>query len=199
MGAPLFTNDNFKAVLQSLLPRGRVWPRDPDAIMSDFWAAMAPSAARLTQAASDLLVDAFPATTVNLLPDWESSLGLPDPCAGPGQTIQQRQQQVLTKFTADGGQSADYFIALLASLGFSGVTITNFAPFRAGINRAGDRCYGEGWFFTWLVTFPNLNVVYFTAGLSTAGDPLYALTGGNVLECIIKEYAPAHTNPLFAV
>jgi len=181
------------------MPRGRVWPRDPDAVQSDFCSAMAPSFRRVTDAAAFLLKDAFPATTVQLLPEWEESLGLPDPCAGPGQTIQQRQQQVLTKFAADGGQSANYFIALIATLGFSGATITNFAPFRAGINRAGDPVYGPGWAFTWLVTAPNLNVVYFRAGLSAAGEPLYALTGADVLECVVKEYAPAHTNPLFAV
>lgn len=198
MAAPQFTIANFTAAYQSLLPRGRVWPRDPDALQTNFVTALAATYQRQSDSLASLLIDAFPATTLQLLPEWESSLGLPDPCAGPSQTIQQRQKQVLTKFTSTGGQSANYFIALLARYGFSGITITTFAPFRAGFNRAGDPCNGEGWFFTWLISAPNLNVVFFRAGASTANEPLYALTGAAVLECVVKEFAPAHTYPLFA-
>lgn len=197
MSEPIYSIQDFTGAFKSLLPRGRVWPRDEDSIIGDFCSAMAPSAKRVTDAAVALLIDAFPSTTVQLLPEWEASLGLPDPCAGPSQTIQQRQQQVLAKFTNSGGQSANYFISILASLGFTGITISNYAPFRVGINHIGDPLYSGGWAYTWLITAPNLNVVYFRAGKSTVGEALYNLTNAAVLECIVREYAPAHTNPLF--
>lgn len=197
---PIYSNADFAAAFKNLLPRGRVWPRDVDAVQSDFCEAMAPTYTRVVTAAAALIADAFPVAPVNLLPEWESTLGLPDPnLGGYAVTLQQRQQQVNTKFIANGGQSAQYFLNLLSSLGFSGCTITNFAPFCAGKNRAGDPCRGAGWFFTWLITCPNLNVVRFRAGASGAGEPLYAITGATVVEGIIREYGPAHTNPLFAV
>ncbi|WP_197520275.1 putative phage tail protein, partial [Paraburkholderia tropica] len=53
---------------------------------------------RSTSRANYLLIDSFPPTAYELLPEWESTLGLPDPCAGEAPTIPQRQAQVLARF-----------------------------------------------------------------------------------------------------
>jgi uncharacterized protein YmfQ (DUF2313 family) len=51
-------------------------------VQSQVLYGLAKSYERETARANNLLVDSFPLTTYELLPEWESSLGLPDPCAG---------------------------------------------------------------------------------------------------------------------
>ena len=129
-----------------------------------------------------------------MLPEWEETLGLPSACTGNLGNLQQRQQAVCVKFTARGGQSKAYFISLAETLGYE-ITITEFAPFRAGINRAGDPVYGEGWAHVWQIT-AQAPVIYFRAGQSTAGERLRSW-GSRLFECTMDEIKPAHTILLF--
>lgn len=197
MVGPVFTATDFATAFQKLLPRGKAWPRDPDAVQTQFWMAMAPTYQRQTAAALALLLDS-PAFQLNqMLPEWEAALGLPDICAGPNPSLEQRVAQVVAKFTLQGGQSVAYFIALAAKIGYPGVTITQYAPARAGRSHCGDPLCGPPWAHTWLVTAPTIPVFYAACGISRCGDPLYDL-GANELECTINRYAPAHTIALYA-
>jgi uncharacterized protein YmfQ (DUF2313 family) len=103
---PNYTAADFLKALQGLMPRGRLWPRDADAVQTQVLAQLAPSYARSTARANYLLVDAFPATTYELLPEWESTLGLPDPCAGVAPTIPLRQAQALARFVASADRQS---------------------------------------------------------------------------------------------
>ncbi|SIT43655.1 conserved hypothetical protein [Paraburkholderia piptadeniae] len=196
MLAPILTDADFLTVLQALMPRGRVWPRDADAVQTKTLAGCAPTFTRLTARANQLLVDGFPASTYELLPEWESSLGLPDPCAGAAPTIAQRQQQVVARFANSGGQSIEYFIEFAANLGYA-ITIEQYTQARAGILKAGDPCCGYDWNFAWKITAPLNTVIRAVAGAMAAGDPL-AAWGNAVLECEVNAVKPAHTIPIFA-
>jgi uncharacterized protein YmfQ (DUF2313 family) len=196
MLAPNFTAANFLAAMQALLPRGRVWPRDADAVQTQVLSGLAPCYERQTARANYLLIDSFPSTTYELLPEWESTLGLPDPCAGAAPTIPQRRSQVIARFTNIGGASIPYFIGFAASLGYT-VTIQQFSQARAGQLRAGMPCCGYDWNFAWKITAPLNTVVRATAGAMAAGDPL-ASWGNAVLECEFRAIMPAHTIPIFA-
>ncbi|ABE29933.1 hypothetical protein DR64_726 [Paraburkholderia xenovorans LB400] len=196
MLAPNLTADDFLLALQALMPRGRVWPRDADAVQTKTLSGCAPTYVRLTNRANELLVDGFPATAYELLPEWESSLGLPDPCAGAAPTIPQRQAQVVARFANSGGQSLAYFIEYAASLGYT-VTIEQYIQARAGLLKAGDPCCGYDWNFAWKITAPFQSFTYAVAGAMGAGDPLVAW-GNDVLECELRAIKPAHTIPIFA-
>jgi uncharacterized protein YmfQ (DUF2313 family) len=191
MSSPTFTNADFQTALWSLLPRGRVWLRDPGSMQDNVLASFAPTFARNSTDALNLLVDAFPATALDLLPEWEATLGLPDPCTGPAPTIQQRRAQVVARLVNPGGQSIPYFINLAAALGFT-VTITQYAPFRLGQNAAGQPLGNVDWYYAWSINAPDVSVIYFRAGSSSAGDAL-AQWSNEVLECEIRARAPAHT------
>lgn len=196
MLAPNFSQADFTAAFQKLLPRGLVWPRDPDAVQTEFWSAMAPTYVRNSVAAAGLLQES-PAFNLNqLLPEWEATLGLPDPCAGESQSLAQRVAQVVARFANTGGQSIQYFLDLAESLGYVDVVITEYKPARAGHSRCGDPDCGEPWAFVWLVTAA-LSVSYARCGISRCGDPLYSINGADVLECNINRYKPAHTYVLF--
>lgn len=196
MLAPNFKAADFLAAIQALLPRGRVWPRDPDTVQTKVIAGLAPSYERQTARANYLLVDAFPATTYELLPEWEATLGLPDACAGAAPTIQQRRAQVVARLTNLGGASIPYLIGFAASLGYT-VTITQYTQARAGMLKAGQPCCGYDWNFAWKITAPLNTVVRAVAGAMAAGDPL-AAWGNQVLECEFRAVMPAHTIPIFA-
>ena len=191
-----YSASDFLGAFQALLPVGAVWSRDPSSVQSRTLATLMPTWARLAARDENLLVDAFPATTVELLPEWEATLGLPDPCAGASPTLQERQAQVLARFANSGGQSAAYFIGYAANLGYA-ISITQFAPAVAGRLRAGQPCYGRDWAFAWQVNVPGSVVTYFRAGQSAAGEPLEDWNN-RVLECELRRIAPAHTVVLFA-
>ncbi|RQR12398.1 YmfQ family protein [Burkholderia stagnalis] len=196
MLAPNFTAADFLRALQGLMPRGRVWPRAQDAVQTQVLSGLAPSYERQTARANYLLVDAFPATAYELLPEWEETLGLPDPCAGPAPTIPQRQSQVVARFVGGGGPSINDLIKFAANLGYT-ITITQFVEARAGQMRAGDACNGSAWSFTWQINALLNTVVVARAGAMAAGDAL-ASWGNAVLECELRAIAPAHTILIFA-
>lgn len=185
------TAEEYARVLLALLPRGRIWPREAGSTVATVVSGLSPTPARLDARALELLTDAFPPTALELLPEWERSLGLPDPCSGAATTIQGRRAQVVARLIAVGGQSVPYFIAYAATLGFT-VTVEEFAPARAGVLRAGDALLGEAWAHTWRIHAPAETVTYFRAGLSAAGEPL-AAWGNAVLGCVLQRVKPAHT------
>ncbi len=187
---------DFLSLFQQLLPRGRVWPRSPDALQTKAFAALMPTYARLAERDDNLLIDGFPTTTDELLPEWELSLGLPDPCAGESATIEQRRAQVVARFTNTGGQSIPYFIGYAATLGYD-ITVTQFAPAVAGGLRAGQPVRGLAWAFAWQVNAPGITTTQFRAGQSAAGEPLQVF-GNDVLRCELAALAPAHTTVLFS-
>jgi len=157
---------------------------------------MADELSRADGRAADLLRELDPRTTVELLTDWETALGLPDACVPAGQTIQQRRSAVVAKYTSLGGQSRQFYIDLAAALGYT-ITITEFRPFRAGISVAGDPLTNGDWIFAWQVNAPETTIFEFRAGQSTAGEPLRNW-GNDELECAISAVKPAHTEVLFA-
>jgi uncharacterized protein YmfQ (DUF2313 family) len=188
---PSYQQPDFLAALQACMPRGRVWPKDTDAVMTQVLSGLATSFAQQTARANYLLVDAFPSTTEELLPEWEATLGLPDPCAGPQPTIAARQAQVLARFVGTGGQSPAYFIGYAANLGYT-VTITQFTPFRMGQQRMGCQLGSHDWAHAWAINAPLFTQIPFRMGQSAMGDALE--TWGNaVLQCELNEIKPAHT------
>lgn len=179
------------AALQALLPTGPVWPRDSGSTLAAVCRGVAILVARVQARADALLVDSFPATTAELLPEWERSLGLPDTCVGDDPSTQQRRARVLARLTARGGQSVPYFTAQAAALGFT-VDVQEFAVARAGLTRVGERLNGEAWAHTFRIRAPAQTVTFAQSGLAKVGDPL-ASWGNQVLTCTLARLAPAHT------
>lgn len=143
--------------------------------------------------AAYLLQDAFPSTSAELLPEWESSLGLPGPYASIATTEAQLQQLVASRFASGGGQSAAYFIGFAKTLGYT-ITITQFRPMTAG-QPVGGPVYGDAWAYAWQVNAPTYVVDYLRAG-DTIGQPL-ASWGNTIMQTELTRLKPAHTYLLF--
>jgi len=180
---------DFLQAFLKLLPRGRVWSRDLGSVQNRTLLGLNTSYETNTARANQLLVDAFPGTAYELLPEWESTLGLPDPCAGPAPTIQARRAQVVARLTATGGQSVPYFIELAATLGYT-VTITQFMPSRFG-KRFGTPFGGRDWAHAWEINAPSFSVNKLRFG-DSFGVP-FAYWTNNVLQCELLALKPAHT------
>ncbi|WP_043632638.1 YmfQ family protein [Chromobacterium haemolyticum] len=191
MPLPNYTALDYQGALQRLLPRGRVWPHDPNAVQSKVALALAQIYGRTHSRINNLLVDAFPASSTELLPEWEAALGLPDPILGLATTIAGRRQQVVAKLTATGGQSAAYYQSVAAGLGFS-ITVTNYAPFRCGQSSSGQAVGSVDWHHTWSITAASNTINHFAAGASASGEPL-SVWGNAILQSILQRIAPAHT------
>lgn len=190
-----YTKNDFSHAIQSLLPIGRVWSRNPDSIQSKITLSLGRSFERSTRKAIYLVQDVFPATSTETLPEWEASVGLPSICSGLASTLQGRRAQVVSRLTSSGGQSAQYYIDFAKTLNKE-ITVKNYAPFRAGISRAGDHTGLEDWFFTWSITLPRYNMIYFRSGQSVAGEAIRSW-GDRAFECEIRQIIPWHTVLLF--
>lgn len=193
--APLFYASDYLRAFQAYMPRGRAWPDDPDSTMAKTLSGYCPSMERINARSNALIDDAFPATAHELIPEWEDSLGLPDPCIGEASTLQAKRAQVVAKLTGTGGQSKAYFIGYAAALGYT-ITIEEFTPFRIGQHRMGHTLGDAGWAHTWAVVAPQETVVSFLMGQSATGEPLRSW-GNAALQCSLLKIAPAHTELLF--
>ncbi|MGF6978941.1 uncharacterized protein YmfQ (DUF2313 family) [Paraburkholderia sp. JPY465] len=191
MTAPRNSAADYGDVLRKLQPRGRVWTREGDGTQAAVLDALGFTAEALDGAALTLIAAAFAGTVTDFLPEWEATLGLPDPCTGANPSTQQRRAQVVARLTNEGGQNAAFYIEYAAALGYQ-ITTSNYAPFRAGQSRCGQQLGTQDWFFTWSINAPQNSVTHFAAGQSAAGDPL-ATWGNAVLECEMNALKPAHT------
>jgi len=187
-----FTTQDYTHALQNLMPTGIAWPRSPESTQHAVLSALAQAFQKSDEAGSDLITGAFPATALDLITEWEETLGLPDECSISEQdSIAVRRSAIVSKLLGVGGQSKDYFIRYFEALGYQ-ITITEYRQARAGWSVAGDPINGEYWPFVWLVSAPDATYVQAKAGQSYAGDPLRS--GGNkALDCTLKKISPSHT------
>ena len=171
-----FSADDYASALRRHLPRGRAWSDDPG---SPFLATLRGLTDIYRQSDADavgLLADAFPVEPVDLLPEWESSLGLPDPCMAATPTLRQRQAAVYARFIAGGGLSRQHYIDFAAALGFT-IEIVVYSTCRCRYSSMGDALYNEIWAFVW-----GVRILSSTSGLEPS-----------VLLCELNSIKPAET------
>jgi uncharacterized protein YmfQ (DUF2313 family) len=190
---------DYLAVAQQLLPPGQAWPRDPSATLTKYWGAVADECAKVHTRARDLLVrESYPGSAIELLPDWERVLGLPDACSTGEETLQERQKAAVAKIAARGGQRLSYYASIAAALGYA-VAFDEFRPFICGLAHCGDALNGApNVRFYWRVRVLEARVTLFRCGASRAGDLLGRIGRAADLECRLQRLKPAHTELIFS-
>lgn len=181
---------DYTSELQDLLPEGYAWTRDRHAVLTRFLVGLARELARVDGRAQALLLEADPRTTTELLTDWERALGLPDPCTGQPETLQERRAAIVGRLTESGGLSRAFFVGLGRALGFE-ISIEEHRQFRCGSSRVGDRLYSDDWRVVWTVHAPEVTPVYFRCGSSRCGERLVSASNA-LLECVFQRLNPAH-------
>jgi uncharacterized protein YmfQ (DUF2313 family) len=166
--------------LNALLPSGWLWNAlRGDAIAQGLLGAVADELATIDARAGNVLDEGDPRTVVEMLPEWEEWLGLPDACSGDLGTVDQRRAAILLRRLARGGQSPAYFSGLAQALGYTAAIIEH-QPTRYGA-RYGTDYSGLAWQTVFDV-------------VATAGP---AAAPASLLECAIRRAARADRHPRF--
>mgnify|MGYP000847498837 CR=1 FL=1 len=189
------TPEDYAKALRQLLPPGPAMQYDDAVNLEQVLLALADTYNAVHDRSCVLLQEMVPATTLEMLPDWERVAGLPDECAPDTTTIEARRAALIARIGRQGGQSKAFYIALAASIGFA-ITITEFDPFSAGLGVAGGALTNDGWTYCWKVTAVTQTVFAFKAGTGSAGEPLRDW-GNDYLECVLNKWKPAHTYIIF--
>lgn len=197
--------DAYLGQLQALLPEGAAWPREEGAVLTQLLHAFADGLARSDGRADSLLDEADPLTTLEMLPDWERAVGLPDRCVGTAGSVRERQLAITRRIAGAGGQSIPFLVDLAAQLGLE-VEIDEFAPFAIG-DRVGKPIYDSSWRFAFRVRAlpPSesagdpiaLRFAFFRSGEARVGERLLSV-GSASLECVISRARPAHSEVIYA-
>lgn len=152
MNPSCFCTDDYTRALQALMPPGQAWTRSRNSVQAAVLRALAQGYRQSDADALSLLRGAFPQTADDFLPEWELTLGLPDPCIhASDEGVEARRRAIVAKLTSVGALSRRYFEGVALALGFT-VIITEYRPFRAGMSGAGQPLNHGDWRFTWGVT-----------------------------------------------
>jgi uncharacterized protein YmfQ (DUF2313 family) len=205
--------EEYSWALSALLPQGIAWPRWRESTFMKVVYGLSGGMGWADGRAADLLErESDPRQTVEMLDSWERAWGLPDPCYQGPQSIVERQTALIQRMTLLGAQSREFFIGVADWLGYP-ISISEYRPFMVGVDRCGDnriqRADGtlSEWpcqignptmRFAWTVHIEETKLVWFQAGSGQAGiDPHLRIVKAEDLECVIRRWAPAHTQVLF--
>ena len=191
------TVDQVHAHLLAEAPHGWAWPQDMASTTVRMFRPLARSIADFEARADAQLAEINPRNARELLSDYERVLG-PDPCMRDAATlsIEGRQRVAYQRWTGGGGQSIAYFTALAASLGVA-ITITEQMVAECGVSVCGDDLAVEPAEFFWLVTLPTSRLIEAECGVAECGQNLGDFIP-SLVECVIRQNAPAHTQPVFS-
>ena len=133
------------------LPPGKAIARDPDRNIPRMLEALAVEPARVTERVADLIREAFPGTTDELIDEWEEALGLPDDCVQPT-LYADRIAAIIARFVGTSGHSEDDYRELAQSLGYdpSLVTFHREEAFKVGRNKVGEKLWNTHQWTVWL-------------------------------------------------
>lgn len=171
---------NYHDVFWLHMPPGAFFSREDAPELSKLTSGLTVEFGRIDLRATQIKLEINPASTNELLADWENFAGLPDACSLTlAPTAQQRRAELTTKLSAIGGQTLDYFERVAAGLGYSVVCEDTATP------------------YVWKMTIPAATQIrYFRVGTSRVGEALRSW-GDSVLECKINLLKPAHTRVTF--
>ncbi|MGF6790154.1 YmfQ family protein [Paraburkholderia sp. 35.1] len=199
MNPARYSRADYAGALRRLLPRGRVWTREDSGTQAAVLDALANTPATVDRDALTLIAGSFPATADALLPEWNASLALPDPCFGPFDSDDENRLQIVARLIGTGGQSIDYFRALAATLGYT-ITITEFAVHHV-MRTVTAPLADTDWAHGWLVDVISAPPPRWNTVADTVDNPLSdwgtspTLT---MIECLLRRYAPAQSVVAFS-
>ncbi|MCK9389867.1 MAG: YmfQ family protein [Sulfuritalea sp.] len=190
------SRDAYLSQLQALLPLGPAWSKEPQAMCIRLLDSLAEELARVDVRADQLLEEADPRTTSEMLADWERVAGLSafSSVDGSPLSIDQRRANLVSRITERGGQSPAYFIALAARLGFT-VTITEFREWSVVDDVEALLC-GADWNFAWRINAPLVTASEWTVE-SDVETSFSVIWLNALMESVLHEDKPAHTVLLF--
>jgi len=189
------TAEQYAGALRSLVPPGRIWPESLESNLELLLLGIAEEFVRLEERGHNLVDEADPRTTNEMLADWEAMVGLPDACHGLGATLEKRRAELVARLTSQGSLSRAFYTHIAEMLGFTVLSIDEFTPSAPGPGGLGYA--GNDWWFVWRMNVADDGgVTYFTC--DSLCDERLSEFGDQVLECLLNRLKPAHTRLLVA-
>lgn len=147
---------DYVTVLLQLLPNGFAWAIKQDPFFLALLRGLSREAARVEGRAIDLIAEADPRTTTELLSDWERVYALPEKCGTPPATIEGRRAALHAKMSARSVGNVPFFLELAANLGFPDAQVHRmYEPFVC-TSECTDALYGvEGYWVNTFLLLPN--------------------------------------------
>lgn len=167
----------FVEMVRALAPRGRAWNLHDGSVLMQVLSAIAQAAVDVELQIRRFGAEADPLRTLELLPEWEASLGLPDECLGSSQSVDERRAAIVTRLVGLQGASEPDILAFLSGLGFT-VTIGHFEVCRIGTWTIAEPLLGPAWQFA-------IEIRYFGAG------------DRDLLRCALSHRLPAHVAAVY--
>lgn len=194
------SGDDLVPAILALLPLGAAWgtpdgeAADLDRQMSRYWAGMADVMAENYARLHQVKSESTTVTLIGSLDDWETELGLPDPCFGADQTVEARFRAVRARVIAQQIEGLGDYECLASTLGYTATASRPTLPFRVG-SRVGERL-GDPTAACWVVmTIGALGpAVPFRVGNSRAGARLLDFSTATDLECVLDRVKPVEWN-----
>lgn len=159
----------FRRALQHLLPPGRAWTRDRDAVLTDLLDRLSWEFGRVDERANRFLRELDPRLARETLADWLRVWGL----ASAEATDEGRRAALLARLSETASQSRRFYEAIAAQLGYAIEIVEHHDPFVAG-SPVGHALEQDAWFYVWDV---------------------YTASGDNdeLLEALFRKYQQQHT------
>lgn len=194
---PHYTAEDYTSLLLRLF-RETALAEEPGETFLALLKGSAPGIARFEQAGFDVLEDIMPDSTVGLLEQWETDVGLPDPCMPTAEDEDSRRRNLVGKLGAVGIQTkedaAERVVAMLGLYPDELPGVSVHQPMRMG-DRMTSRLYGDEWMegWTWHFISPDIfgNVPFRMGDRMTARLWGHRALTENVA-CLVRRYTPAH-------
>ena len=195
--ADVIAPEGYLGHLQALLPRGAAWPRERTATLTSLLEVLAEELARTDGSASALLVEILPATTLDLLPDWERVVALPDACSQTeASTPSVRRGLVLSRLASRPLMNPRVYEQIALSLGYDSATVVEHDERAAGAI-VGLDVTGGRWRYVWWLRVTGDAGRTLLNTLSSVDEPLASTPTDDELECRVRAAMPAHTHAVF--
>lgn len=183
------TAEHAAALLLEYFPRGVVWSRRREGRLWQLAAGLGLELLRVRDRLLDLVDEADPRTTTDLLEAWERELD-PYDCVPMPASIEERRAAVAAKFAAYGGQSATYLEEVAAAAGYE-IEVVKVHPWRCGTSGVDEPLRGPEWIWTFLVYAALASPTPWRCGTHRVDEPLTD-HDASPLACLIDQIKPAH-------
>lgn len=113
---------DYASALRALLPSGPFWDAPEGSVKLELIRGLTREFERINERSEQLLLEMDPATTTELVADWERVFGLPDPClASAPTTIEGRRAAIVSRLIARGGDgpSVPFLTDIIVALGYA--------------------------------------------------------------------------------
>jgi len=121
MSIKKYTTDEWIGFLNHFLPNGEAFVAKyvEGTNLRAYQKAKSQEFKRFGDFVADLISEVLPSTSINLLGEWESYLGIPDNCIPLATTLQERRDNVILKLTSLAYQTEQHLIDLADAYGFT--------------------------------------------------------------------------------